>query len=149
MEAGNVFSQSEHILQEHFLQHDTNANELKDLIQSDLHRGWRYNADIEVIDMWEEGDGLQDNTFVKRKVSMVLMELLSDEHLAGRQHFGFKHITDAKGVRVLGSDANGLVTFELGLLTLLSVGQSRYPSVFCTLMSPTSSTGSPSDPYYD
>ena len=63
------------------------------------------DGDIEVIDMWEEGDGLQDNTFVKRKVSMVLMELLSDEHMAGRQHFGFKHTTDAKGVRVLGRPA--------------------------------------------
>ena len=40
----------------------------------------------EVIDLWEEGDGLQDNTFVKRKVSKVLIELLSDERMAGRQH---------------------------------------------------------------
>jgi hypothetical protein len=28
-------------------------------------------GDIEVIDMWEEGDGPLDNTFVKRKVSKV------------------------------------------------------------------------------
>jgi hypothetical protein len=33
-------------------------------------------GDIEVIDMWEEGDGHQENTIVKRKVSKVLMELL-------------------------------------------------------------------------
>ena len=31
----------------------------------------------DIIDMWEEGDGPQDNTFVKRKVSKVLMELLA------------------------------------------------------------------------
>ncbi len=28
-------------------------------------------GDIEVIDMWEEGDGPQHNAFVKRKVSKV------------------------------------------------------------------------------
>ncbi len=28
-------------------------------------------GDIEVIDMWEEGDGYHDNTFVKHKVSKV------------------------------------------------------------------------------
>jgi hypothetical protein len=27
------------------------------------------DGDIEVLDLWEEGDGLQDNTFVKRKAS--------------------------------------------------------------------------------
>jgi hypothetical protein len=53
-------------------------------------------GDIEVIkvDMWEEGDGPQANTFVKRKVSKVLMELLSDERMTGHQHFGFKLSTD-------------------------------------------------------
>ncbi len=47
------------------------------------------DGNIEVIDMWEEGDGLQvqDNTFGKNKVSKVLMELLSDECMAGHQHF--------------------------------------------------------------
>ena len=84
VEAGNVFSQSERILQEHVLQHGTNANELKNLIQRVLHHP-DFNADevdhdmherlmravedgdIEVIDMWEEGDGVQDTTFVKRR----------------------------------------------------------------------------------
>jgi hypothetical protein len=42
-------------------------------------------------------DGLQGNTFVKHKVSKVLMELLSDERMAGHQHFGFKLSTDANG----------------------------------------------------
>jgi len=141
VDAANVFSESEHILQEHVLKHGTNANELKDLIQRVLHHP-DFNADevdhdmherlmravedgdIEVIDMWEEGDGLQDNTFVKRKVSKVLMELLSDERMAGRQHFGFKLSTDAKGDRVLGGDANGSVSFELAQL---SVGPGTVP----------------------
>jgi hypothetical protein len=51
-------------------------------------------GDVEVIDMWEEGDGHQDNTFVKRKVFKVLMELLADERMARHQHFGFKLSTD-------------------------------------------------------
>jgi hypothetical protein len=135
VEAGNVFSQSERILQEHVRKYGKNAAELKDLIQRVLHHP-DFNAeevdhdmherlmravedgDIEVLDMWEEGDGLQDNTFVKRKVSKVLMELLSDERMAGRQHFGFKLTTDAKGDRVLGGDANGSVSFELAQLSL-------------------------------
>ena len=73
------------------------------------------DGDIEVIDMWEEGDGLQDVSFVKRKVAKVLMELLSDERMAGRQHFGFnlKLSTNADGDRVLGGDANGSISFEL------------------------------------
>ncbi len=48
VEAGNVFSQSEHILhtnlQEHVLKHDTNATALKDLIQRVLHHP-DFNAD--------------------------------------------------------------------------------------------------------
>ncbi len=71
------------------------------------------DGDIEVIGMWEEGDGLQDVSFVKRKVAKVLMELLPDEWMAGRQHFGFKLSTNASGDRVLGGDANGSVSFEL------------------------------------
>jgi hypothetical protein len=71
------------------------------------------DGDIEVIDMWEEGDGFQDVSFVKRKVAKVLMELLSDERMAGRQHFGFKLSTNANGDRILGGGANGSVSFEL------------------------------------
>ncbi len=37
-----------------------------------------------------------------------MTELLSDERMAGRQHFGFKLSTDANGERMLGGDANGL-----------------------------------------
>ncbi len=73
---------------------------------------------IEVIDMWEEGDGPQDNTFVKRKVAKVLTELVSDERMEGLQHFGFKLSTDANGQRVLGGDANGSLSFELAQFRL-------------------------------
>ena len=135
VDAADVFSQSERILQEHVRKHGTNATELQDLIQRVLHHP-DFNADevdhdlherlmravadgdIEVIDMWEEGDGPQDNTFVKRKVAKVLTELLSDERMAGRQHFGFKLSTDANGERVLGGDANGSLSFELAQFRL-------------------------------
>jgi hypothetical protein len=40
------------------------------------------DCNIEVIYMWEEGDVLQGNTFVKSKVSKVLMELISNERMA-------------------------------------------------------------------
>jgi hypothetical protein len=82
------------------------------------------DGNIEVIDLWEEGDGLQDNTFVKSKASKVLMELISDERMVGSQHFGFKLSTDAKGNRELGGDANGSVSFELAKI---AVGPDRVP----------------------
>jgi hypothetical protein len=66
------------------------------------------DGDIEVFDMWEEGDGLQDVSFVS----------------AGRQHFGFKLSTNANGDRVLGGDANGSVSFEL---TQICVGPGTVP----------------------
>ena len=112
VDAAEVFTQSERILQEHVRKHGTNAAELQDLIQRVLHHpDFRVNADevdhdlherlmravadgdVEVIDMWEEGDGPQDNTFVKRKVAKVLTELLSDERMAGKQHFVTHHST--------------------------------------------------------
>jgi hypothetical protein len=132
-DAANVFSRSERILQDHVRKYNTNVAELKDLIQRvldhpdlnanevDHHMHERLmraveEGDIEVIDMWEEGDRHQDNTFVKRKVSKVLMELLSDERMAGHQHFGFKLSTDVNGDRVFGGDANGSLTFKLAQL---------------------------------
>ncbi len=47
---------------------DFNADEVDHDMHECLMRAVE-DGDIEVIDMWEEGDGLQDNTFVKRKVS--------------------------------------------------------------------------------
>jgi hypothetical protein len=52
VEAGHVFSLSEHILQEHVLKHCKNANELKDLIQRVLHHP-DFNADEVDHDMHE------------------------------------------------------------------------------------------------
>ena len=66
-----------------------NASELKELIQEvlhhpdfdldsvdhDLHELLMHaveEGDIEIIDMWEEGDGDQDVTFVQRKLEKVL-----------------------------------------------------------------------------
>jgi hypothetical protein len=114
VDASEVFSQSERIPQEHVRKHGNNAGAVQDLIQKVLHhRDFNANevdhylherlmraveqGDIEVIDMWEEGDGPQD----KRKVAKVLRELLSDERMVGQQHFGFKLSTDANGERVM------------------------------------------------
>ncbi len=47
-----------------------------------------------------------------------MTELISDERMAGRQHFGFKLSTDANGERVLGGDANGSLSFELAQFQL-------------------------------
>ena len=75
-------------------QHDINATVVKDLVQKVIHhRDFNANevdhdmhqrlmqavedGDIEVIDMWEEGDGIHNVSFVKRKVPKVLMELES------------------------------------------------------------------------
>jgi hypothetical protein len=44
LDAANSFSQSEHILQEHVRRHNTNATELKDLIQRAIHHP-DFNAD--------------------------------------------------------------------------------------------------------
>jgi hypothetical protein len=55
--------------------------------------------------MSEEGDGPQDNAFVRRKVLKILKELLSDECIMcmpGHQHFGFKLSSDVKGGQGIG-----------------------------------------------
>ncbi len=62
-------------------------------------------GDIEAIDMWEEDDGPHDNTFAKRKVLKVSIKLLSDERMAGHQHFGSKLNTNANGDRVFGHNS--------------------------------------------
>ena len=56
---------------------------------------------IEVYDLNDGGNGLQGSTLVKHKVQTVFMELISDECMAGRQHFGFKISTNAQGDRHL------------------------------------------------
>ncbi len=76
LDAANVFSLSSHILQDYVCKHCANVTELRDLIQMVLHHP-DFNADevdhnmhkclmrvvedgnIKVLDLWEEGDGLQ------------------------------------------------------------------------------------------
>ena len=82
-DASNVFSKSERLLLDHATKRFKSPSELKELIQTvlhhpdfdldsvdhDLHERLMKaveEGDIEIIDMWEEGDGDQDVTFVKR-----------------------------------------------------------------------------------
>ena len=117
------------------------AAELKDLIQQVLHhpdfdpqdvdhdmhdRLMRCieDEDIQVIDLWEEGDGNQEVLLYKRNVLKVLRELISDERLEGCQHFGFKEYKNANGERILACDANGSLTFQLAQI---QVGEGTVP----------------------
>ena len=78
-DASNVFSKSERLLLDHATKRFKNASELKELVQEvlhhpdfdlddvdhDLHERLTEaveEGDIEIIDMWEEGDGDQDVT---------------------------------------------------------------------------------------
>jgi hypothetical protein len=50
-------------------------------------------GDIEIINMWEEGDADrdQDVTFVKRMLEKVLRELMADPQMQGHQdYYGLK-----------------------------------------------------------
>ena len=40
--------------------------------------------EVDIHNMWQEGDGEQDVRFFKRKVEVVLRELLADERLEGQ-----------------------------------------------------------------
>ena len=118
-----------------------NATFVKDLIQKLLHHpdfdpaevdhdmherlmGAIEEGDIEVIDLWQEGDGIQDVRLFKRPAGKVLRELLADPRLAGSQHFAFKEYKDANGDRIIGGDANGSVTFQLAQV---HVGEGKVP----------------------
>jgi hypothetical protein len=74
--------------------------------------------DIEVIDIWEDGDGDQDVRLYKRPALKVLLVLLSDERLAEHQHFGFNLYQNSQGSRILACDANGSVTFQLAQISV-------------------------------
>ena len=134
-DASNVFSKSERLLLDHATEKFMNASHLKDLIQKVLHhpdfdldsidhdlhvRLMRAieEGDIEIIDMWEEGDGDQDVMFVTRKLEKLLRELIADERMAGHQHFGFKLQTNAEGARIFACEANGSVSFQLAQLSM-------------------------------
>jgi hypothetical protein len=95
-EDASMFSVSEHIIQEHVKKYKTGAAELKDLIQDVLHHpdfvvndidtnmherllACMEAGDIEVIDLWEEGDGNQPVQPYKLPGLKVLRELLADK----------------------------------------------------------------------
>jgi len=134
-DASNVFSKSESLLLDHATKKFKSLSELKELIQAvlhhpdfdldsvdhDLHERLMKaveEGDIEIIDMWEEGDGDQDVTFVKRKLEKVMRELIADPRMAGHQHLGFKLQCNSKGERIYACEANGSVTFQLAQLSM-------------------------------
>ena len=125
-----AFTKSERILMDYQKLKKMSAQDIKDLIQDVLHnkefdidevdhnmhdRLMRAVADgeMDILDMWQEGDGVQDVRFFKRKVEVVLRELIADERLEGCQHFAFKEYKNANGDRILGGHANGSVSFQL------------------------------------
>ena len=71
------------------------------------------DGNVEVINLWEGGDGMQDLQLYKRPAERVLSELLADARLAGCQHFALKEYKDAKGGIILFFDDNDSVTFQL------------------------------------
>jgi hypothetical protein len=134
-DASNVFSKSERLLLDHAAKRFKSASELKELIQEvlhhpdfdldsvdhDLHERLMKaveDGDIEIIDMWEEGDGDQDVTFVKRKLENIMRELMADERMAGHQHYGFKLQANPNGERIFACEANGSVAFQLAQLSM-------------------------------
>jgi len=141
MEDSRAFTRSERILLDHQNLKRMNAVDLRDLIRDVLHNP-EFNAsevdhdmherlmraveegEMEIIDMWQDGDGAQDVRFFKRKVEIVLRELLADERLEGCQHFAFKEYKNAKGERILGGHANGSISFQLAQL---KVGPGKVP----------------------
>ena len=120
-----AFTSSERILMDFQKLKRMNAQDIKDLIQDVLHndnfdsdevdhnmhdRLMRAVADeLEIHNMWQEGDGEQDVRFFKRNLEAVLRELVADERLEGCQHFAFKEYKNANGDRILGGHANGSV----------------------------------------
>jgi len=130
VEDGRAFTRSERILLDHQKLKRMSAVDLRDLIRDVLHNP-EFNAgevdhdmherlmraveegEMEIIDMWQDGDGAQDVRFFRRKVEIVLRELLADERLEGCQHFAFKEYKNAKGERILGGHANGSISFQL------------------------------------
>lgn len=106
-EALGLFTASERILQDFAQEKKVNATFIKDLIQKVLHHpdfepaevdhdmherlmGAIEQGDLEIIDLWKEGDGDQDVRLFKRPAGKVLRELIADPRLAGCQHFAFR-----------------------------------------------------------
>lgn len=140
-EALGLFTASERILQDFAQEKKVNATFIKDLIQKVLHHpdfdpaqvdhdmherlmGAIEQGDLEIIDLWKEGDGDQDVRLFKRPAGKVLRELIADPRLAGCQHFAFREYKDGSGARIIGGHANGSVTFQLAQIR---VGEGTVP----------------------
>ena len=71
------------------------------------------DGEMDIHDIWQEGDGQQDFRFFKRKVEVVLLELVAGEQLLWQpescQHYVFKEYKNANGDRILGWHTNGSV----------------------------------------
>jgi|LauGreDrversion4_2_1035121.scaffolds.fasta_scaffold647128_1 hypothetical protein len=136
-----TFTRSERILLDYQKLKKMNARDLKDLIQNVLHDPEFNAADVDhnmharlmkavedgqmdILDMWQEGDGQQDVRFFKRRVEVVLRELLADERLKGCQFYKFKEYKNSNGDRVLGGHANGSVSFQIAQMR---VGSGKVP----------------------
>ena len=108
-DAANIFTASKRLIQEHMKKYKNGAAELRgssliqqvlhhpdsdqDEVDHDMHERLMSAieaGDIKVIDLWAEGDCNKDVRLYKRPALKVLQELLSDERLAGHQHFAFK-----------------------------------------------------------
>ncbi len=68
--------------------------------------------------MWEDGDGDQDVTVVKRKLEKIMRKLIADERMAGHRHYGFKLQANPRGERIFACAANGSVAFQLAQLSI-------------------------------
>ncbi len=84
------------------------------------------SGDLQIISMRKEGDEAQNTELFKRQIEKVLLELIGDMLLAGKQHFAFREYKDPHGNRMFAGDANGAVSFQLALVEQGS-------SVNCTL----------------
>jgi hypothetical protein len=127
--AALLFTPSELMLYKHASVHKWTVKELKEVIAMlkspefnsadvDTNLSDRMNAAIKdkrlkCHKMTESADdGDQDLDFWLRDLEDVLRELISDERLAGHQHFHFEVTKDSDGERVFGP-SNGAMSFQI------------------------------------
>ncbi len=79
---------------------------------------------LQIISMRKEGDGPQHPELFKCPIEKVLLELIGDMQLAGKQHFAFRNYKDPHGNRMFAGDANGAVSFQLAQAR---IGQNKVP----------------------
>jgi hypothetical protein len=71
------------------------------------------SGDLQIFSMRKEGDGAQNPELFKRPIEKVLLELIGDMRLAGKQHFAFREYKDPHRNRMYAGDANGALSFQL------------------------------------